>query len=150
MSVNKQRSDDLRGYPEFPRVAVGAVVFHADRVLLVRRGKPPSDGLWAIPGGTVELGETLAQAAEREIREETGIRITALEPIYVFDMVERDAAGRVRFHYVIVDLASRYRGGELQAGDDAAETRWVSADDMQRLKVSAPTRELLARRYAFG
>ncbi len=150
MSANKHQSEGVRGYPDVPRVAVGAVVFHADRVLLVRRGKPPADGLWAIPGGTVELGETLAQAAEREIREETGIRITALEPIYVFDMVERDAAGRVRYHYVIVDLASHYRGGELQAGDDAAEARWVSADDMKDLKVSAPTRELLARRYAFG
>ncbi|MGD9098202.1 MAG: NUDIX hydrolase [Desulfobacterales bacterium] len=150
LSVNKHQKDGVRGYPDVPRVAVGAVVFHADRVLLVRRGQPPADGLWAIPGGTVELGETLAQAAEREILEETGIRITAREPIYAFDMVERDATGRVRFHYVIVDLEARYRGGELQAGDDAAEARWVSADDMKDLKVSPPTRQLLARRYAFG
>ena len=150
MSTDQYRCDALRGYPSAPRVAVGAVVFHDHRVLLVRRGKPPADGQWAIPGGAVELGETLAQAAEREILEETGIRIAALEPIYVFDTVERDPAGRVRFHYIIVDLEARYRGGELQAGDDAAEARWVSADDMKDLKVSPPTRQLLARRYAFG
>ena len=139
-----------RGYPDAPRVAVGAVVFHENRVLLVRRGQAPSDGLWAIPGGGVELGETLAQAAEREIREETGILVAAEEPIYVFDMVERDRAGQVRFHYVIVDLAARYLGGELHAGDDASEARWVSAAEMKHLVVSPPTRRLLARHYAFG
>ena len=148
--MKNQLSQHKNDYPDHPRLAVGAVVFHDHRVLLVRRGKPPADGQWAIPGGAVELGETLAQAAEREILEETGIRIAALEPIYVFDTVERDPAGRVRFHYIIVDLEARYRGGELQAGDDAAEARWVSADDMKDLKVSPPTRQLLARRYAFG
>jgi ADP-ribose pyrophosphatase len=131
-------------------VAVGAVVFHENRVLLVRRGQAPSDGRWAIPGGSVELGETLTQAAEREIREETGILIAAQEPIYVFDMVERDTANRVRFHYVIVDLAARYLGGDLRAGDDAAEARWVSAEEIKRLVVSLPTRRLLARHYNFG
>jgi ADP-ribose pyrophosphatase len=150
LSSTNQENAVARGYPEAPRVAVGAVVFHENRVLLVRRGQAPSDGQWAIPGGGVELGETLAQAAEREIREETGIRIAAEEPIYVFDMVERDRAGNVRFHYVIVDLAAHYLGGELRAGDDAAEARWVSADEMQALVVSPPTRRLLARHYAFG
>ena len=150
MSAANQSDGATRGYPDAPRVAVGAVVFHENRVLLVRRGQAPSDGQWAIPGGRVELGETLAQAAEREIREETGILIAAQEPIYVFDMVERDRADQVRFHYVIVDLAARYLGGELHAGDDAAEARWVTADEMQRLTVSPPTRQLLARYYAFG
>ncbi len=150
LRTEHHRQAALRGYPDAPRVAVGAVVFCANRVLLVRRGRPPADGQWAIPGGAVELGETLAQAAEREIREETGIRIEAQAPIYVFDMVERDPSGRVRFHYVIVDLAARFIGGELRAGDDAAEARWVSADEMQDLQVSPPTRQLLARQYAFG
>ena len=150
MSAANKLQSAARGYPDAPRVAVGAVVFDENRVLLVRRGQAPSDGQWAIPGGAVELGETLAQAAEREIREETGIQIAAQEPIHVFDMVERDPADRVRFHYVIVDLAARYLGGELHAGDDAAEARWVTADEMQRLTVSPPTRQLLARYYAFG
>ena len=150
MSAGNKRHTAARGYPDVPRVAVGAVVFHENRVLLIRRGQAPSDGQWAIPGGVVELGETLAQAAEREIREETGIQIAAQEPIYVFDVVERDPTDKVRYHYVIVDLAARYLGGELHAGDDAAEARWVSADEMKRLTVSPPTRQLLARHYAFG
>ncbi len=150
MSADQYRRQALRGYPDVPRVAVGAIVFCDNRVLLVRRGRPPADGQWAIPGGAVELGESLAQAAEREIHEETGIRIAAQEPIYVFDMIERDPDGRVRFHYVIVDLAARYLGGELHAGDDAAEARWVAAGEMKGLEISPPTRQLLARQYAFG
>ena len=150
MSAANESSDAVRGYPDAPRVAVGAVVFHEERVLLVRRGQAPSDGQWAIPGGGVELGETLAQAAEREIREETGVLIAAGEPIYVFDLIERDPADGVRFHYVIVDLAARYIGGEPYAGDDAAEARWVSAHEIKQLTVSPPTRKLLARHYGFG
>jgi ADP-ribose pyrophosphatase len=139
-----------RGYPHSPRVAVGAVVWHAERVLLVRRGKAPADGQWAIPGGCVELGESLPQAAEREILEETGIRIAAGEPVYVFDMIERDETGTVRFHYVIVDLAARYLGGRVRAGDDACEARWVSASELKDLNVSPPTRQLLTRQLALG
>ncbi len=150
MSADLHQLHAMRGYPDAPRVAVGAVVFHNNCILLVRRGKPPADGQWAIPGGTVDLGETLTQAAEREIREETGIRIAAQDPIYVFDMIDRDPEGGVRFHYVIVDFAARYLGGELHAGDDAADARWVSADELKFLEVSPSTRQLLARQYAFG
>jgi ADP-ribose pyrophosphatase len=96
------------------------------------------------------LGESLAEAAEREVREETGIRISAGKPVYVFDTIERDATGDVRFHYVIVDLAATYCGGRLRPGDDAAEARWVAAGELDRLNVSPPTRRLLARLYGFG
>ena len=150
MPPTDQNEKAERGYPSLPEVAVGAVVFHANRVLLVRRGQAPADGQWAIPGGRVELGEALARAAEREIREETGILVAAGEPIYVFDVIERDAAGRIRFHYVIVDLAARYMGGNLRSGDDAREARWVAADELRHLDVSPPTRHLLASRFDFG
>lgn len=137
-------------YPQAPCVAVGAVVFKDDRVLLVRRGKAPARGQWAIPGGSVTLGESLQEAAEREIFEETGIRIAGGDPAYVFDVVDRDDDGRVRFHYVIVDLDATYRGGELSPGDDALEACWVAAHELEDLDVSHPTRELLSRQYDFG
>jgi len=131
-------------------LGVGAVVFHKGRVLLVRRGKPPAEDCWAIPGGRVELGESLQAAAEREIREETGVRIRAGEPIWVFDAIVRDPDGRVRFHYVIVDLGAEYISGEPVAMDDAREARWVAAHELGGLRVNAETVKLLKQRYGFG
>jgi len=129
---------------------VGAVVFKEDKVLLVLRGKPPAEKQWSIPGGSVELGETLQEAAEREIAEEAGIIIQAKKPIYTFDVIERDENGDIRFHYVIVDLAADYVSGELSAGDDAVDVSWVSLEDLNNRNVSDATRKLLAQCYGFG
>jgi 8-oxo-dGTP diphosphatase len=137
-------------YPELPRVAVGAVVFKDERVLLIRRGKAPARGDWAIPGGSVRLGERLQAAAEREILEETGLVIRVGEPVYTFDVIRRDAAGRFRFHYVIIDFLAEYVAGEVKAGDDAREARWVSAPEIQNLRTNTATRELLWQRFNFG
>ncbi len=142
--------DSEGSFPHRPIVAVGAVVFRDGRVLLVRRGRPPSEDLWAIPGGKVRLGETLQAAAEREIREETGLAIRALEPVYTFDHLEQDESGRIRFHYVIVDLRAEYIGGQIRPGDDAREARWVSADEIANLTVSTRTRDLLRGQFRFG
>jgi len=137
-------------YPQSPRVAVGAFVFKDDRILLVQRGQSPAKGLWAIPGGSMELGETLQEAAEREIREETGLVIKAREPVYTFDVIERDDTGRIRYHYVIVDVLAEYVSGTLQPGDDARDARWVSALEMGSLEMSHRTREVLAKQFDFG
>ena len=137
-------------YPTHPRVAVGAIVFKGSRVLLVRRLLPPSQDLWAIPGGKVKIGETLQEAAEREIFEETGITIKALEPVFTFDHIEMDGSARARFHYVIVDLKAEFIGGDLRAGDDAAEVRWVSADELVSLNTSSKTLRLLRTHFKFG
>ena len=137
-------------YPAMPRPAVGAVVFKNDAVLLVRRGNSPSRGSWAIPGGSVRLGETLQAAAEREMLEETGVVIRAREPVFVFDTIQRDDAGRVKYHYVIVDLAADYISGEPKAGDDAVDARWITALDLATLEVNPLTRRLLADRFDFG
>ena len=136
-------------YPEHPRAAVGAVVFKDETVLLVRRGRPPARGQWAIPGGNIKLGETLQQAAEREIFEETGIVIRAGEPIYTFDVVVRDKHGAIQFHYVIVDLAAEYIKGDLRPGDDADDVRWLNAEAINRLPVSPPTLMLLGEHLHF-
>ena len=137
-------------YPDAPRLAVGAVVFKDDRVLLVQRGRPPASGEWAIPGGSVKLGESLQAAAEREVLEETGIVIAASGPVYTFDVVEYDDEGRVRFHYLIVDLNAEYHGGDLRAGDDALAARWVAADELAGLAVNERTLVLLRDVYGFG
>lgn len=126
-----------------PRVGVGAIVIKDGTVLLIKRGNPPNQGTWAIPGGMVELGETLQEAAEREIREETGLTIRAKTPVYVFDFIDKDPAGRLRFHYVIVDLVAEFVDGELRAADDAADARWFSAAELDELDLSANTRKLL-------
>ena len=137
-------------YPDLPRVAVGAIVFKDNKILLVRRDKPPADNLWAIPGGRVEIGETLQQAAEREIFEETGITIRAGEPVFTFDVIDRDSRGRIRFHYVIVDLTADYLRGEPRPGDDASAACWVSSDELATLEVSSKTRQLLKTQFDFG
>jgi 8-oxo-dGTP diphosphatase len=132
-----------REYPESPVVGVGAVVIKDRNVLLVKRGVDPNKGLWAIPGGSLKLGETLQEGAEREIMEETGITIRAKEPVYSFDFFERDGDGRIRFHYVIVDMMADYIGGEVQGADDALEARWVSQDELKYLEVSRNTLKIL-------
>jgi ADP-ribose pyrophosphatase len=148
LPTDEHSADDR--YPSAPRVAVGALVFKEGRVLLVRRGKAPARSQWAIPGGSVNLGESLQQAAQREIFEETGIRIAAGRPVYVFDVVDVAGDGRVRYHYVIIDLEAVYQGGTLRCGDDALDARWVAPADLQDLEVNPATRRLLQERYGFG
>lgn len=126
-----------------PLVGVGAVVIKDRTVLLVKRGNPPNEGAWAIPGGLVELGETLQEAAEREIREETGLTVRAKAPLYTFDFIEKDSTGCLRFHYVIVDLIAEFVSGEIRAADDAADARWFSAPELDEVEVSDNTRNLL-------
>lgn len=134
-------------YPETPRLAVGAVVVHQDRVLLVLRAKAPSKGLWAIPGGSVHLGETMAVAAEREVWEETGLRIKAGDVIHAFDAIHYDDNDQLQFHYVIIDLMAQLRDPmqTIIPGDDALDAAWFTAGELVDLALSPPTRDLLQR-----
>ena len=127
-----------------PRVAVGAVVIDHHKILLVKRKKDPGKGLWAIPGGSVKLGETLQKAAEGEIREETGLIVKAKDPIYTFDVIERENR-KIRFHYVIVDLMADLMGGKLRPSDDALDARWFRAQEIQEFEVSERTRDFLEK-----
>jgi 8-oxo-dGTP diphosphatase len=137
-------------YPDSPQIAVGAVVFRENRVLLVKRSQPPGRGLWAIPGGRLELGETLKEAAQREVREETGVIIRAGDPVYTFDLIERDDQGRIRFHYVIVDLLADYISGNSHPSSDACEARWIAPRELKELPVTKSTRAFLKEKLKFG
>ena len=117
-----------REYPARPIVGIGVVVLKGDSVLLVRRGKPPNMGSWTLPGGAQELAETTEQAARRELAEETGVTVGELRLVATVDNIRRDAAGRVQFHYTIIDYAAEWLGGEPVAGSDVSEAVWASLD----------------------
>ena len=121
-----------REYPELPRVGVGVVVLKDGEVLLVKRGAPPLQGKWSLPGGLVELGESTEAAAIREVEEECGLRVRLLGLAGVVDRITRDAEGRVRYHYVLVDYLAVPETGIARAGSDAAEVRWVPVGDLDR------------------
>jgi len=133
-----------REYPEAPIVTVGGIVFDGERALLAQRGKEPNKGRWTIPGGAIELGETARQAIEREVREECGITVRAQNVVKVLDIIQRDDAGAVRFHYVVIDFACEYLGGELKAGDDVAAVRWMRPDEFEAFDVPRRAREVIA------
>lgn len=128
--------------PAAPVVGVGGVVVHAGRVLLIRRGKEPLYGRWVVPGGTVELGETLEQALVREMREETALEVEPLELLTVFDRIQRDGS-RVAYHFVIVDYLCRLRSGEARAGSDALEVAWAAPSELARFDLPAKALEVV-------
>ena len=117
-----------REYPARPIVGIGVVVLKGDSVLLVRRGKPPNMGSWTLPGGAQELAETTEQAARRELAEETGVTVGKLHLVATVDNIRRDAAGRVQFHYTIIDYAAAWLDGEPVAGSDVSEAVWAPLD----------------------
>ncbi|HEX8950313.1 MAG TPA: NUDIX hydrolase [Polyangia bacterium] len=114
-----------RRHPDAPVVAVGVLLLDGDRVLLVQRARPPQAGRWTVPGGGVEVGETLEEAALRELAEETGLGCTLGPVVEVLDRVVRDEAGRVEYHYVILDFVGSAPTGTLRAASDSADARWV-------------------------
>ncbi len=137
-----------REYPDRPLVGVGVVVFRDDLVLLIRRGKPPRLGQWSLPGGLQELGETVFQAAQREVREECGVEIDALGIIDIVDAITPDDAGRVRFHYTLVEVLAEWRAGEAVAGDDAMAVAWFDPQTVGDLGMWEQTVRMVAKGLA--
>lgn len=134
-----------REYPDRPIVGVGALIVHEGRVLLVKRGAPPLEGQWSLPGGVVELGEPLRTAAEREAREETGLIVEAGEVIDVFDRIIPGENGKPQYHYVLIDFLCPLKGGELRAGGDAAEAAWASEEELGKYKLEGPALSVIKK-----
>jgi len=128
-----------REHPAQPLVGVGALIVENGRVVLIKRGKAPLLGEWSIPGGMLELGETLRQGAEREALEETGLVVRATELLGVFDRVVPDAEGKIIYHYVLIDFLCERISGELRAGADAADAQWFTPDMFAKLPLAEDT-----------
>ena len=133
-----------RLYPDRPIVGVGVVVLRGEEVLLIKRAKPPVSDRWSIPGGAQEIGETVREAALREVAEETGLEIEIVGLVDVVDGITRDADGRARYHYTLVDFAARWLAGEARAGSDAAAVSWVRLDALAGTAMWDETRRIIA------
>jgi 8-oxo-dGTP diphosphatase len=136
-----------REYPESPLVGVGAIIIEGERVALVKRGHPPLQGKWSIPGGVLEVGETLRRAAIREALEETGLNVEPGELLGVFERVLPDEQGRMKYHYVLIDFLCRPVAGELVAGDDADEVRWFRREELSLLQLARETEEVILKGF---
>jgi ADP-ribose pyrophosphatase len=138
-----------RQYPDRPIVAVGAAVCRDGRVLVVQRGKPPSKGVWTVPGGAVDLGETMRQAAAREVQEECGIQIEVGEVVGILDNIIPAPTGQgptgILYHYAIIDFAARYVSGELTPSDELMDAAWVHPDELDTYRVPTKAQEVLLK-----
>lgn len=136
-----------REYPERPIIGVGGVVIANGRALLIKRGHPPLEGEWSIPGGTLELGETLLDGVQRELLEETALQVRVVDLIEVFDRVFRDVSGRTQYHFVILDYLCEAVSGEARAGSDVTDVAWVAENDLERYSLTPTATRVIRRAF---
>jgi ADP-ribose pyrophosphatase YjhB (NUDIX family) len=137
-----------REFPEVPLIGVGAVIIEGPRVLLVKRAHPPLKDRWSIPGGVLEVGELVREAAVREAREETGLVVEPLELLGVYDRVLRNPEQRVQYHYVLIDFLCRRVAGDLAASSDAADVRWFTREELPGMKLAEDTMDVIGKGFA--
>ena len=139
-----------REYPERPLVGVGGVVIRDGRALLIRRGTPPLEGEWSVPGGTLEVGETLLEGVRRELAEETGIEVRVLDLIEVFERIFPDGERRPRYHFVILDYLCEMVSGEARAGSDVTEIAWAAESELARYSLSPTATRVVQKAFQLG
>ncbi len=137
-----------REFPEVPLIGVGAIIIDGNRVVLVKRAHPPLQAEWSIPGGVLEVGELVREAAVRETREETGLTVEPVELLGVYDRVLRNAGQRVQYHYVLIDFLCLRVAGQLAPASDAAEVRWFSQDELPDLNLAEDTMDVIGKGFA--
>jgi 8-oxo-dGTP diphosphatase len=137
-----------REFPEIPLVGVGAIIIEGRRVVLVKRAHPPLQAQWSIPGGVLEVGELLREAAVREAREETGLTVEPGDLLGVYDRVLRAPDQRVQYHYVLIDFLCRRVAGEIHAASDAAEVRWFTQEELPALNLAEDTLDVIRKGFA--
>jgi 8-oxo-dGTP diphosphatase len=136
-----------REYPERPIVGVGGVVISEGRTLLIRRGHPPLEGEWSIPGGTLEVGETLRDGVRRELSEETGCEVRVLDLVEVFERIFPDAGGRVQYHFVIMDYLCELVGGEVRAGGDVVDVAWSTESELRKYSLTPTATRVIRKAF---
>ncbi|MBW1916781.1 MAG: NUDIX hydrolase [Deltaproteobacteria bacterium] len=136
-----------RHYPDQPIIGVGAVIFKEDRVLVVRRGQEPGQGSWSLPGGAVEVGESLEAALIRELMEETSLTVEVLGITAVLERIYRDGQGRVPYHYVLIDYVCQYRQGPLRTGSDITDARFVLFSELADYQLADYTATVIRRAW---
>ncbi|MGH9738922.1 MAG: NUDIX hydrolase [Candidatus Acidiferrales bacterium] len=134
-----------REYPSQPIVGVGGVIISNGRALLIKRGSPPLKGQWSIPGGLLEIGETLMEGVRRELREETAIEVRPLDLIEVFERIEMDGSGKARYHFVVLDYLCEAVGGEAHAGSDVTDVAWATADELKEYSLSSTATSVILK-----
>src|SRR5579863_5075109 len=144
--AGEQVVDDRR-YPKRPLVGVGAIILRRGRILMAQRGKEPLKGWWSLPGGALEIGESLKDAVCREVREETGLEILPLSVFEIFERIIRDADGAPEYHYVLIDYLCRVTGGTLCAGDDVCRVEWVRRSGLAALQITEGTLGVIERAF---
>jgi 8-oxo-dGTP diphosphatase len=139
-----------REYPIRPIVGVGGVTIRGGEVLIMKRATAPLKGEWSIPGGGLDVGETIAEGVQREVEEETGVEVRVLGQIETFERIVRDAEGRVQYHYVILDYLCEAIGGELHAGGDATEAAWVAQGELGKYRLTESAARVIAKAFAMA
>ncbi len=144
--MKKNSTRERRIYPASPVSGIGVVVYNnAGKILLVKRANEPHKGMWSIPGGAIELGESINQAAEREVLEECSVKIKIERVLDAAENMVKDDKGRVKYHYVIIDLLANYVSGKLKAGMDASECGWFTPEEITAMDISPILRAMLER-----